>query len=315
LRVLLTGATGLLGSHILKQGLERGVEFICLGRNISKRSFLAICENRVQFISTDLTNQDAINKAAEQITTNIDLVIHAAALASPFQKDEEMMEKLNIEGTKFLYKIFGQSASWVQISSVAAMSDGGSQVIDENSFGSCRETFYANTKLKIDGWLEQQRDDILFIHPCYMLGDWDARPSSGSVFLALKFKKFPYYLQGQKNFVAAQDVAKGIWQAIDKQVSGRYLLGHVNIDLQSFFTLACEKLKITDLPKPVQVEQLESVCGTEESLRFLQEFCQSNAVDYQKAQREFGYSPLIGLDEMIDKTLSYFQEKKLLRVR
>lgn len=309
MRVLLTGATGLLGAHLLKQGLDQGVDFLCLGRSISKRSYLAQCQDQVRFVSIDLTDEKKIKELDEEV----DLVIHAAALASPFQKDDEAMEELNVKGTKNLYQKFGNSCSWVQVSSVATMSNGSNQIINESNFGSYRETTYARTKIETDKWLESQSSNILFIHPCYMLGEWDARPSSGSIFLGLKLNKFKYYLNGQKNFVAAEDVARGIWQAIDKKAKGRFLLGHINSDLEDFFSLACEKLKLDSVPKCIDLNSENTI--SEEGQRFMKEFCLSNAVDYQKASSQFGYSPIIGLEEMIDKTLSYFQEKKLLRIR
>jgi len=158
LRVLLTGASGLLGGHLLKQGLASGTEFICLGRSVPKRSYLAKCQDKLQFISIDLTNKEEVKK----LDVAVDLVIHAAGLASPFQKDEKAMTALNVEGTKNLYQKFGKSCQWVQVSSVATMSNGEGQTINENDFGSFRDTAYAKTKMETDQWLEKQSDDIHF---------------------------------------------------------------------------------------------------------------------------------------------------------
>ena len=175
MKILLTGASGLLGAHILEQGLERGFAFKAVARKVSRRSFLFQVQDQVEIFSMDLTDP---RNWPDDIFEEVDVIIHCAGLASPFARDEQKMIRLNLEGTQNLFRAGssyhgGRLKKWVQISSVATLSAGDGQApVDESNIGHFRPTPYAQTKYDADCWLDRHRGDmdLLTIHPCYMLG-------------------------------------------------------------------------------------------------------------------------------------------------
>jgi dihydroflavonol-4-reductase len=300
MNIFLTGATGLIGSHILQQGLEKGYNFSCPVRKIKKRSFLSTCKDQVTLIEGDLLEDDFSLEG-------IDVVINCAALASPFPKDHEDMDKINVDFVKKLYqKTKEKSIRLVHISSIATLTDGTENFeVSENKRGNIRPTYYAQTKATIDEWLDQQDISPLTIHPCYVLGEFDSRPSSGAVFFALKTKKITKILERKKNFVAASDVAKGIFQAIDANCKGHYILGGENLNISEFIEYACMKLNILN---EVQISNIDDLSVIEK------EFSTSTSVTWKKAKEEFDYKPSISCEVFIDQAINYFVENKMLRI-
>ena len=76
MKALVTGATGLLGSHIVDGLLERGDEVRALARPSSDVSYLR--EREVPIVYGDVTDRDSLRRAAE----GVDVVYHAAAMVS-----------------------------------------------------------------------------------------------------------------------------------------------------------------------------------------------------------------------------------------
>jgi dihydroflavonol-4-reductase len=302
LKILLTGSTGLLGSHLLEQGLEKGYHFKLPTRKISPRSYLnSVVENPL------ITHYDVSDSWDDAIFKDVDFIIHCAGLASPFEKDFEEMDKVNIELTKYLYERKGK-AKFVHISSIATLSSGSEDyTISEDNPGRVRDTYYAQTKKKSETWLEEQNDsELLIIHPCYMLGKYDSRPSSGSIFFTLKMGKVSEYINNVKNFVAASDVASGIYQALEKgNISGHYILGGENIELKYFFKQALVELQLE--------KELTQVTHPDHGQ--VREFCTSNAISFDKAMNDFAYNPIVNLREMVRESIRYFADKKMLRVK
>ena len=300
MKILLTGATGLLGSHILHQGLKKGYKFKLLVRDIPKRSYLTEVLNLPEIECIKVDFQQILDRPEDfhHLFLDIDTFINSmgyASLASKF--------KIN---------------SLVNVSSVATMSSGESdQLINELCLGTSRPSPYANSKLKLDRWIDDEfKQSTLSIHPCYMLGKWDSKPSSGSILFGLKLKKLQYFVNTQKNFVAASDVAKALWSGIEKKATGHFLVGGVNLSIEKFIKEVSVKLKIqTDDISFIKKEDWRKQSASLEAITIQQveEFCFSNAVDDTKAREKLDHKPNENIEEIIDEVLQYFIQKKLLR--
>jgi len=154
--ILLTGASGLLGSHILNEGLKKGFKFKTVSRSISKRSFLSKVTSQVTHTELDLVKEDI----PDSLLKDVDIIINCAALASPSQDDAGLMNKINVHAAQKLYMKAEKYKvkHWVQISSISTMDNGSSdQLITEKSHGLFRKTSYAASKYEIDQWLSEQK--------------------------------------------------------------------------------------------------------------------------------------------------------------
>lgn len=321
MKILLTGASGLLGAHLLEQGLKRGFEFKAVARKVSRRSFLFQVQDQVEVFSFDLTDPKSW---LPDIFDKVDVVIHCAGLASPFARDEEKMRLLNIEGTKNLFQAAkkyqdSQLKKWVQISSVATLSSGeGNEPLDEKRIGKFRSTPYARTKYEADCWINDNRGemDLLTIHPCYMLGPWDARPSSGAILFAFFLKRIKYLIDATKNFVSPRDVAIGIYQVLKANAQGHFILGGENLKLSTFVELVAKHLQLNSIDTEfIDKARLQELDLNENQLAGIKEFSLADPISWAKATEAFDYNPQTSVEQMILETVQYFVDNKMLRVK
>jgi len=322
MKILLTGASGLLGAHLLEQGLKRGFEFKAVARKVSRRSFLFQVKDQVEVLSFDLTDPKSW-PAKANIFDRIDVVIHCAGLASPFARDEEKMRLLNLDATKNLFQATkkyqgSRLKKWVQISSVSTLSSGaGNEPLDEHRIGKFRPTPYAKSKYEADCWLDDNRDnmDLLTIHPCYMLGSWDARPSSGAILFAFFLKRINYLIDTTKNFVCPRDVAIGIYQALKANAQGHFILGGENLKLSKFVELVAKHLQLDSIETQfIDNTSLHALDLNEDQVAGIKEFSLSDPISWSKASESFGYNPQTSVGQMISETVQYFIDNRMLRL-
>ncbi|MEM1557944.1 MAG: NAD(P)-dependent oxidoreductase [Thermoproteota archaeon] len=97
MKILVTGASGFLGGHLIEEMSRRNYDFIGMVRKNSDASFLRSLG--VELRTGDLTNPESLIQA----TRNIDVVVHLAAYYTFFGK-KEIYKKVNVEGTESLLK-------------------------------------------------------------------------------------------------------------------------------------------------------------------------------------------------------------------
>ena len=100
MKVLLTGANGLLGRHLVKKLAEKGYEVIATAKGESKIN--SIGNGKVKFLSLDITDGAAVNKLMNEVKP--DVLLHTAAMT---QVDECELNKIdcwntNVTATRFL---------------------------------------------------------------------------------------------------------------------------------------------------------------------------------------------------------------------
>lgn len=311
MKVFLTGGSGLLGSHLLDQLLKRGDHVTALVREIPQRSFLGqlILENSsLEDAQQKLKNLTLIkgDLSSFQAGGEFDVVIHAAAKTSALEAEKDLVWDVNLKGTQELHNTLkGRFQHWVQVSSIATMSDGSLEMVNEDQIGLARETAYAQSKLAGEKWIESQISKALIIHPCYMLGPWDAKPSSGAIFHAVRFGKINSYANVSKNFVAAADVAAGILKAVDQKADGHFILGNENIRLKEFFHLISQELQIPFAMTEKKVSDLSSDLEKEFNL--------TSGASIEKAQRKFSYQPQVNIVQMLKETMDYYEKFRMLK--
>jgi nucleoside-diphosphate-sugar epimerase len=302
MNILLTGSTGLLGSHLLEQLLSAKNQIHCFVRSVPKRSFLG--QNEISASpQVHLIEGDLFSTLGSQ---TFDVVIHAAAMTSVDQNLRDEIWKVNFEGTKSLFsQLKGRFEKWVQISSIATLCDGTKPLVTELSQGKFRPTAYAESKYHAEKFIQAEAPQALIIHPCYLLGAWDAKPSSGALLHALKWGKLEGFVNVEKNFVAARDVATGVIQALNKDAQGSYILGNENLWLKDFFQMCAQELNLTETPAEITSSEMKS--------DWIKEFCTASSVDWSKAQRDFSYNPQLTTAEALKETMDYFEKFRMLK--
>ena len=101
--ILVTGASGFIGSYIVQEGLDRGFEVWAGVRRTSSRGYLQ--DERIRFAQLDLSNSDVLRRQLQQYKQQMggkgwDYVVHAAG-ATKCLKEEDFY-RTNTDGTRHL---------------------------------------------------------------------------------------------------------------------------------------------------------------------------------------------------------------------
>ena len=141
-RVLVTGATGFLGSRIARKLIERGVAVRALVRTSSDRRRIA--DLPIEFAEGDVTDRASIERAVD----GVDRVFHAAALYEIGASDPARMEAINVGGTRnVLEAASARSIFTVYTSSVVALGPTHDHTADESHWaGTAPRSAYEATK-------------------------------------------------------------------------------------------------------------------------------------------------------------------------
>ena len=240
MKVLVTGANGFLASNVVRELNSHGVDVRALVRPAADLRSLSgtVCE----LFYGQITNLSDVIKAAR----DCDAVVHAAAETSQSYKGYQPYGLVNVTGTLNMLEASCRSHTkkFIFVSTANAFGYG-TKECPGNEDIPARVPFtlsgYAISKMKAqDLVLEYARDgrlDATVVNPTFMIGAYDSKPSSGKIITMMYGKKIVPVPPGGKNFIHVADVARGIYQAIDKGKSGTcYLLANENLTYAEFFS-------------------------------------------------------------------------------
>jgi dihydroflavonol-4-reductase len=263
-RVVMTGATGFLGSHVAALLLARGAEVIALVRGTSSRRL----DPQVSCHVAPLDDVPALVEGC----SGADWLIHLAG-AVDFSDDWELCRRVNVEGTANVLRaarLAGVSRV-VHVSSIVAV--GAStrpELLDESApwrLGRLRIP-YVTTKREAEHLAfsaVRSGLDVVVVSPGCVVGPDDPSGSEyGTLCKRFWRGRIPFHFAGGGSFVDVRDVAAGIVQAGRLGRSGqRYLLTGHNLTLGDFFMeLARVGGRRPTLRLPVAVGRLGAWLGS-----------------------------------------------------
>ncbi len=262
MKVFLTGATGLLGSNIASELINRNHEVKALVRNIERGRKLINSETIL--VEGDLNN---ISSFSAQLS-GCDVLIHAGSVYGEFYKTEnlENLFKINVQSTLQLLDEAYQKGirNVVYISSSAVLKSLPNRQTDESNPYN-EETTDPYFKSKVDAEkavlrFSRAHSDmrIVFILPSVMLGPGDSCPSPTGKFM-LNFLKgnLKFNLPGTMCIVDVRDVANAVVEAIVTGGNGeRYLVGGNLYTLEKLFNTLADVSGKARLPKTISAKKL-----------------------------------------------------------
>jgi dihydroflavonol-4-reductase len=230
-RVVVTGASGLLGGNLAAELRAEGHEVIATRRAGTRVAHLE--DLGLVWRDADLGSRDALTRAFE----GAEAVFHCAAAVSIKREVTAEMTAVNVTGTANVIEaaIAAGVPRLVHTSSVVAVgltTDG--RPCDETATWNFEAQgmldAYAITKRRAEDVVHAARDrlDAVIVNPTYMFGPRDARPSSGRLIVDVARRRVPGWTPGHNNFVDVRDVARGMIAAWRRGRRGeRYILaGH-----------------------------------------------------------------------------------------
>ena len=231
--ILITGATGLVGSHLAIHLLENGEIVRAIYRNeksIAKtKSLFELYKkthlfDKIEWIQADINDIPSLEIAFE----NIEYVYHCAALVSFDPKDEEKLRKINIEGTANIvnFCLVKNIKKLCHVSSIAAFGDllEHEKIITEETEWNPEKPHsdYAISKYgaEIEVFRAHQEGlNIVIVNPGVILGAGFFESGSGEIFTKVK-NGLSFYTEGSTGFVAVDDVVKIMFQLMKSEING-----------------------------------------------------------------------------------------------
>jgi dihydroflavonol-4-reductase len=244
--VLITGATGLVGSAVAKEFLSLGFTVKALIRSESSKSAIRSVSDKIEIVEGDILDIISLGEAFK----GVDYVVHAAAIVSFSPKERAYMYKVNIEGTANVVNacLASNIRKLCFISSVAAfgrpaqslVSSGEKITIDEKQKWESSDTnsHYAITKYlsECEVWRGQAEGlSTVIVNPSIVLGEGDWSKSSTQLFRYV-FDEKPFYTQGFINYVDVQDLSTIIKTLLLSEIENeRFCISSGLISYKAFF--------------------------------------------------------------------------------
>ncbi|MDX1504037.1 MAG: NAD-dependent epimerase/dehydratase family protein [Thermoanaerobaculia bacterium] len=244
MRVLLTGATGFVGGHLLDALLARGDEVRCLVRATSSRANLEGRE--VEVAEGDLRDPASVARAAAGCAE----VYHCAADYRLYARRPRDLYESNVEGTRNVLAAAAEHGAErvVYTSSVGALGlePDGSPATEEtpvsldDMVGHYKRSKYLAER-EAEAWAARGLP-VVIVNPSTPVGERDLKPTpTGRIVLDFLEGRSPAYVDTGLNLIDVRDVAAGHLLAAERgRVGERYILGHRNLTLRQIFGILAE---------------------------------------------------------------------------
>ncbi len=324
-KILITGASGFIGSFIVEEALRRGWETWAAVRRSSSRQFLQ--DERIHFIELNLSNEQQLT---EQLRGHeFDYVVHAAGVTKCI--DQADFRRINTEGTQHLVRALIALAMplrrFVFVSSLSVFG----AIREQQPYEEIRETdtpqpntAYGRSKLEAEQWLEGVNIPYVILRPTGVYG-----PRERDYFLMAKsIKQHSDFAVGYKRqditFVYVDDVVQAVFLACEKGQTGRkYFLSDGQVYQSTTFSdLIREELghpwwiRIT---APIWVLRVVTFFGdligrmtgkisalNNDKYHILRQ--RNWRCDIEPARRELGYEPRVQLAEGVRRTIRWYKD-------
>ena len=257
--ILVTGGTGLVGSHLLSALVKEGKNVRALIRSNSKtdnvKSIFAIHHknanelfNQIYWKVGDVLDVYSLLDAMKDVTE----VYHCAAMVSFNSSLKKEMYNVNVKGTANMVNAALEMniRKFCHVSSIATLGRAGNLgITDENTSWKNSEStsWYSITKFEAENevWrgIEEGLNAVI-VNPSVIIGkgDWHGGGSSG--FFPLVYNGLKFYTEGTNGFVDVRDVANAMRMLVDSDICNeRFILSSENLSYKQLFDLIAYNLK------------------------------------------------------------------------
>ena len=327
MKILITGASGFIGSFIVEEALRRGMDTWAAMRRSSKKDFLT--DPRIRFIELDLSSEERL---VEQLRGHeFDYVVHAAGVTKCLNRADFF--RINTEGTKHLVnallRLQMPLQRFVYISSLSIFG----AIREKQPYEEIREddtpqpnTDYGRSKLEAERWLDNLNTKLPYVvlRPTGVYG-----PRERDYFLMAKsIKQHSDFAVGYQRqditFVYVQDVVQAVFLACEHGQTGRkYFLSDGQVYQSTTFSDLIRRelgnpwwIRIT---APIWVLRVVTFLGDKaghltgkisalnnDKYHILRQ--RNWRCDIEPARRELGYNPQYTLERGVPLTIKWYKD-------
>jgi dihydroflavonol-4-reductase len=238
-KILITGGTGFLGTHIVRQFLAAGEKNL---RVMASSVPEWMKDAGVEAAEGSVTNREDVANTVK----NVAAIYHLAGKVSRDNEDAAQMNRIHVEGTRILCEAAKEAGvkTFVLASSSGTIACSESEVTFDETYPApieviSRWAYYISKYYQEKTALEHFNDKgakLVILNPSLLLGTDDERLSSTKPVLDFLARKIPYTPSGGLNFVDARDAAAAFINALERgRHREKYLLGAANMTFAEFF--------------------------------------------------------------------------------
>ena len=328
-KLLVTGASGFIGSFIVEEALRRDYDVWAAVRKSSSRQFLS--DPRIHFIELDL---DSTEHLLQQLKgSSFSYVVHAAGVTKCLDKTD--FRRINTLGTQHLVEALltlrMPLRRFVYISSLSIMG----AIREEQPYREilesdtpCPNTAYGESKLAAEQWLSTQELPYVILRPTGVYG-----PRERDYFMMAKSIKAHTdfavgYRQQDITFVYVTDVVQAVFLAMEKGRTGRkYFLSDGEVYQSSTFSDLIRQelgnpwwIRIT---APLWLLRIITFCSewaghltgkvtalNNDKYNIMRQ--RNWRCDIEPARQELGYEPQVKLPEGVRRSIQWYKDNKWL---
>jgi len=323
---LITGATGFVGSAVLRAAVERGVDARVLARPGSDRRNLG--EVNCEIAEGDLNDPSSIRAALQGCSS----LVHVAADYRLWTPDPAELYRTNSDATVDLFRAAAEAGveRIVYTSSVATLGNNkdGTPADEETPVGlSDMVGHYKRSKFvaeeAVTALIRDEGLPIVIVNPSTPVGPRDIKPTpTGRMIVEAASGRMPAYVDTGLNIAHVDDVAEGHWLAFERGKAGeRYILGGEDLPLREILAeiaqIVGRKPPTISLPRaplfPLAyvTEFIARVRGAGEPMLTVDSLRMSRKRMFfssRKAQLELGYSARPAVQALQD-AISWFRDE------
>ncbi len=304
---LVTGAAGHLGNVLVRELVARGERVRALilpGEDAQSLEGLPI-----ERVEGNILDRDSLAHAMQ----GVDVVFHLAALVAITKEKEQLVRRVNVDGTQNVLDIAQERgvSKFIYTSSIHALERPPAHIpitealaFDPHNPAGVYDQTKAAASLRVQA-AAQNGFDTRIVCPTGVIGPYDYRRSEmGELILSWMQKRLNVLIEGAFDFVDVRDVARGQILSRDLGQKGEmYILGGERIELKLLHTLVQKitgkKTPVITFPLPIakivapMAELYYKITKTKPRLtRYSVETVVSNSnIRSEKAQEELGYQP------------------------
>ena len=236
--ILVTGATGFLGTELILQLTAQNFKVRALRRITSKIPDLLKQNPSIEWVFADINEPETLADAFQNVTH----VYHCAAFISFDPKDKPKLLKVNIEGTENIVNLcLEHNARLVHVSSVAALGEAkNGALITEQDFWEYDANVHAYAISKYEAEMQVWRGiaeglNAVIVNPSVIIGKNAGFEGSGAIFKLVK-DGLKFYTNGATGIVDVEDVANCMILLMNSKITEeRFILSADNLNYKDFF--------------------------------------------------------------------------------